>query len=93
MAAEVIHTFVSDVTVAKDGELTVTETLQVRAEGRDMRHGIYRDFPLTFRDAGGTLARGRFQACYACRATARPSRIIPSACTASFASMPAARTC
>jgi predicted membrane protein DUF2207 len=61
MAAEVIHTFVSDVTVAKDGELTVTETLQVRAEGRDMRHGIYRDFPLTFRDAGGTLREVDFK--------------------------------
>ncbi len=55
MAAEVIHSFVSDVKVAKDGELSVTETLQVRAEGNQMRHGIYRDFPLTFRDAGGTL--------------------------------------
>ena len=31
-AAEVIHSFVSDVKAAKDGELTVTETLQVRAE-------------------------------------------------------------
>ncbi|HEX5212413.1 MAG TPA: DUF2207 domain-containing protein [Pseudolabrys sp.] len=60
MAAEVIHSFVSDVTVAKDGELAVTETLQVRAEGRDMRHGIYRDFPLTFKDAGGKLREVSF---------------------------------
>jgi len=52
-AAEVIHSFNSDVSVAKDGELTVTETLRVRAENSAMRHGIYRDFPLTFRDAGG----------------------------------------
>ena len=41
--------------MAKDGELTVIETLRVRAEGSAMRHGIYRDFPLTFKDAGGTL--------------------------------------
>ncbi len=54
-AAEVIHTFNSTVEVAKDGELTVTETLRVRAEGSAMRHGIYRDFPLTFRDAGGAV--------------------------------------
>ena len=54
-AAEVIHSFNSDVEVARDGELTVTETLRVRAEGSAMRHGIYRDFPLTFRDAGGGL--------------------------------------
>lgn len=52
-AAEVIHSFNSDVQVAKDGELTVIETLRVRAEGDAMRHGIYRDFPLTFRDASG----------------------------------------
>ena len=32
-AAEVIHSFNSDVQVAKDGELSVTETLRVRAEG------------------------------------------------------------
>ena len=46
--------------VAKDGELTVTETLRVRAEGYEMRHGIYRDFPLTFKDAGGTLREVTF---------------------------------
>jgi hypothetical protein len=34
VAAEVIHSFDSDVLVAKDGELSVTETLRVRAEGR-----------------------------------------------------------
>ena len=59
-AAEVIHSFDSDVQVAKDGELTVTETLRVRAEGDAMRHGIYRDFPLTFRDAGGSLREVTF---------------------------------
>lgn len=59
-AAEVIHSFNSDVAIAKDGELTVTETLRVRAEGNAMRHGIYRDFPLTFRDAGGHLREVTF---------------------------------
>ncbi len=59
-AAEVIHSFNSNVEVAKDGEFTVTETLRVRAEGSAMRHGIYRDFPLTFRDAGGTLREVMF---------------------------------
>ena len=54
-AAEVIYSFDSDVTLAKDGELTVTEVIAVQAEGRQIRHGIYRDFPLTFKDAGGTL--------------------------------------
>jgi hypothetical protein len=59
-AAEVIESFDSDVSVAKDGELTVSETVRVRAEGREMRHGIYRDFPLTFRDAGGTVREVTF---------------------------------
>ena len=54
-AAEVIHSFNSNVTVAKDGELTVTETIRVRAEHRSIRHGIYRDFPLYFRGPGGKL--------------------------------------
>ena len=60
VAAEVIHSFDSDVEVAADGELTVTETLRVRAENNAMRHGIYRDFPLTFRDAGGRVREVTF---------------------------------
>lgn len=59
-AAEVIHRFDSAVQVAKDGTLTVTETIRVRAEGRDIKRGIFRDFPLTFRDAGGTLREVTF---------------------------------
>ncbi|HZD89796.1 MAG TPA: DUF2207 domain-containing protein, partial [Pseudolabrys sp.] len=54
-AAEAIESYVSDVHLAKDGELTVAETIRVRAEGREIRHGIYRDFPLTFRDAQGDI--------------------------------------
>jgi hypothetical protein len=49
-AAEVIHSFDSTVEVAKDGTLTVIETINVRAEGNAIRHGIYRDFPLIFLD-------------------------------------------
>lgn len=53
LAAEVIHQFDSSVQLAADGTLTVTETLRVRAEGREIRRGIFRDFPMTFTDAGG----------------------------------------
>jgi uncharacterized membrane protein YgcG len=52
-AQEVIRSFDSVVQVAKDGTLTVTETIAVTAEDRAIRRGIYRDFPLTFRDAAG----------------------------------------
>jgi uncharacterized membrane protein YgcG len=53
VAAEVIHSFDSHMRLAKDGELTVTERIRVRAEGASIRRGIYRDFPLTFLDAEG----------------------------------------
>ena len=56
-AAEVIHISIRTSQVAKDGELTVTETLRVRAEGRAIRRGIYRDFPLTFVDAAAACTR------------------------------------
>src|SRR4029078_8292468 len=60
-AAEVIHSVDSTVRVAKDGELTVTEAIRVQAEGREIRHGIYRDFPLTFKDAGGKVREVDFK--------------------------------
>ncbi|HKS95026.1 MAG TPA: DUF2207 domain-containing protein, partial [Terriglobia bacterium] len=60
-AAEVIHSFDSSVRVAKDGELTVTEAIRVQAEGREIRHGIYRDFPLTFKDADGKVREVDFK--------------------------------
>jgi hypothetical protein len=60
-AAEVIQSFDSTVRVAKDGELTVIEAIRVEAEGREIRHGIYRDFPLTFKDAGGTVREVDFK--------------------------------
>lgn len=52
-AAEVIHSFDSHGVLDKSGELSVTERIRVRAEGRDIKRGIYRDFPLTFLDAEG----------------------------------------
>lgn len=54
-ADEVIQAFDSTVALAKDGTMTVTERIRVRAEGRDIRRGIFRDFPLTFTDAQGKL--------------------------------------
>ncbi|HVZ51943.1 MAG TPA: DUF2207 domain-containing protein, partial [Pseudolabrys sp.] len=60
-AAEIIHSFDSTVELAKDGELTVTERLRVRAEGYEIKRGIYRDFPLTFTDASGRLREVSFK--------------------------------
>ena len=49
-AAEIIERFDARIDVAPNGNLTVTETIRVRAEGREIKRGIYRDFPLTFLD-------------------------------------------
>lgn len=54
-AAEIIYRFGQVVHIARDGTLHVSEILRVRAEGAEIRHGIYRDFPLTFKDTGGGL--------------------------------------
>lgn len=51
-AEERITSFDSDVRVARDGTLDVTETIEVIAEGASIRHGIYRDFPTSRRVMG-----------------------------------------
>ncbi|WP_153770936.1 DUF2207 domain-containing protein [Labrenzia sp. CE80] len=52
-ADERIQTFVSDIVVQQDGSLMVTETITVRAEGDQIKRGIFRDIPLRGRDATG----------------------------------------
>src|SRR5262245_7408222 len=47
-AVERILDFVSDATVERNGDLTVTETIAVQAEGNEIRRGITRDFPTTY---------------------------------------------
>lgn len=53
-AQEVIRHFDAQVGIRADRTLEVTETIRVRAEGDQIRHGIYRDFPTTY-----TSWRGR----------------------------------
>lgn len=52
-AAELIRDYHADIAVAVDGTLTVTETIEVQAEGQEIQRGIFRDFPLYARDADG----------------------------------------
>jgi hypothetical protein len=61
LAAEVIERFVADLDLRADGTLHVTETIQVRAEGDQIRRGIYRDLPLTFADPDGRTRRVGFE--------------------------------
>jgi uncharacterized membrane protein YgcG len=53
-AQERILNFVSDVTVERNGDLLVTETIRVQAEGRQIRRGIFRDFPTTYSRPDGS---------------------------------------
>ena len=52
-ADERILDYRSEIRVQPDGALHITETLRVRAEGREIRRGIYRDFPTRYRDRNG----------------------------------------
>lgn len=52
-AAEEILSYHSDIIVQKDGALDITETIRVKAEGRSIRRGIFRDFPTRYEDRHG----------------------------------------
>ena len=52
-AAERILSFDSIIQVNRDGSMRVTEFIQVRAEGRQIKRGIFRDFPTTYKDHHG----------------------------------------
>jgi len=59
-ASERITSFDSDITVARNGTLSVTETIAVYANGEQIRHGIYRDFPTRYTDKNGMSVHVRF---------------------------------
>ena len=53
LAEERILAYDIEVRVGRDGALDVTERIAVRAEGSQIRRGIYRDFPTRYRDRYG----------------------------------------
>ncbi|MBH0237522.1 DUF2207 domain-containing protein [Methylobrevis albus] len=59
-AEEVLTRFVQTVEVGSDDRLLVTEDITATVEGNTIRRGIYRDFPLRFEDAGGSIRRVGF---------------------------------
>lgn len=61
LAKERILRFVSNIEVARSGLLTVTETIAVRAEGAQIKRGIYRDIPLQIEGEGGRVYRAGFK--------------------------------
>ncbi len=58
---EEITLFQSRIRIEPNGDLEVTETIQVRALGVEIRRGIYRDFPLDYRGAWFTRRRVPFE--------------------------------
>lgn len=52
-AQERIESYDIDVAVRSDASLEVTERIRVRAEGQQIRRGIYREFPTRYRDRAG----------------------------------------
>lgn len=59
-AAEYIQSYHSVIELAKSGAMRVTETIKVNAEGRDIRRGIFRDFPLYAQDDKGRRTKVDF---------------------------------
>lgn len=47
-AQERILDYQTDVSISDDGTLLVTETIQVKSEGQQIKRGIYRDIPTTY---------------------------------------------
>jgi uncharacterized membrane protein YgcG len=60
-ATERILNFVSDVTVERNGDLEVAETIVVNAEGDKIRRGILRDFPTIYSAANGSRVEVGFE--------------------------------
>ena len=60
-AEERIEQFTSDARVNVDGSVDVTETISVNAESRQIRRGIFRDFPTTYTDRNGLRVVVGFQ--------------------------------
>jgi hypothetical protein len=60
-AQERILRYDIDISIARDGALDVTEEIAVRAEGEQIRRGIFRDFPTRYRDRYGNRVSVDFE--------------------------------
>jgi len=61
LALEEILSYHSAIDIQQDGSLRVTESIEVRAENRQINRGIYRDFPTLYRDRLGNQYRTGFK--------------------------------
>ena len=60
LAVERVLDFHSSISIEKSGELLVTESIAVEAEGREIRRGLLRDFPTTYRDSADNVVKVPF---------------------------------
>jgi hypothetical protein len=61
VAQERVVDFHSEIRIARDGTLTVTERIDVQVEGREIKRGILRDFPTDYRDRAGARSTVPFE--------------------------------
>lgn len=60
-AQENIQNFNSEIQIEYNGDITVSETITVRAEGKKIKRGIYRDLPLTRKNSDGKQTKIRYK--------------------------------
>jgi uncharacterized membrane protein YgcG len=59
--SERVQRFQSTIDVHQDGRITVTEKITVICRGEQIKRGIFRDFPTTYRDRWGNTVRVGFR--------------------------------
>ncbi|MEM1410889.1 MAG: DUF2207 domain-containing protein [Pseudomonadota bacterium] len=61
VADERILSYDITVDIARDASIEITESITVRAEGKQIRRGIFRTFPTNYRDGQGNRVRVDFE--------------------------------
>ena len=74
-AVERVAEFHSDIRVSAEGELTVTETIEVHTEGKEIRRGLVREFPLALPLEVTNVTRNRQTEPYAVERVAGGTRL------------------
>jgi len=60
-AEEAILSFHSDIELRADASMLVAETIKVLSEGREIKRGVYRDYPITYKDSLGKRHKVKFK--------------------------------
>ena len=60
LADEYIRSFSSEIQIYEDGAIRVTETIIANCEGKNIRHGIYREIPIKYNKGLGLVLDSHF---------------------------------